>query len=71
VRGAHVGPEPFAVLIGDDLIDPRDPLMNRMIDIRSQFGGSVIALMESRAGGVSRCKAASRRRGRREERRMW
>src|SRR6201996_7248666 len=42
----HVGHEPFAVLLGDDLIDPRDPLLNRMIDIRNQFGGSVIALME-------------------------
>src|ERR1700742_1662024 len=42
----HVGHEPFAVLLGDDLIDPRDPLLPRMIDIRNQFGGSVIALME-------------------------
>ena len=23
----HVGDEPFAVLLGDDLIDPRDPLL--------------------------------------------
>ena len=30
----HVGHEPFAVLLGDDLIDPRDPLLTRMIDIR-------------------------------------
>jgi UTP--glucose-1-phosphate uridylyltransferase len=42
----HVGHEPFAVLLGDDLIDPRDPLLTRMIDIRNEFGGSVIALME-------------------------
>ncbi len=38
--------EPFAVLLGDDLIDPRDPLLKRMIDIQEQHGGSVIALME-------------------------
>ncbi len=42
----HVGHEPFAVLLGDDLIDPRDPLLTRMIDIRQQFGGSVVALMQ-------------------------
>src|SRR6516165_1242847 len=42
----HVGHEPFAVLLGDDLIDPKEPLLNRMIDVRNQFGGSVVALME-------------------------
>ncbi len=42
----HVGREPFAVLLGDDLIDPRDPLLTRMIEIQEQQGGSVIALME-------------------------
>jgi UTP--glucose-1-phosphate uridylyltransferase len=43
---AHVGDQPFAVLLGDDLIDHRDPLLTRMIDIRNSRGGSVIALME-------------------------
>ncbi|QNP75014.1 UTP--glucose-1-phosphate uridylyltransferase [Streptomyces roseirectus] len=43
----HVGQEPFAVLLGDDLIDPRDPLLTRMIEIRERFGGSVVALMET------------------------
>ncbi|MET8576468.1 UTP--glucose-1-phosphate uridylyltransferase GalU [Streptomyces sp. NPDC005012] len=42
----HVGAEPFAVLLGDDLIDPRDPLLARMIDVRAERGGSVVALME-------------------------
>src|ERR1700761_7841411 len=42
----HVGHEPFAVLLGDDLIDPRDPLLTRMIEVRERFGGSVVALME-------------------------
>jgi UTP--glucose-1-phosphate uridylyltransferase len=42
----HVGDNPFAVLLGDDLIDPRDPLLTRMIDVRRSHGGSVIALME-------------------------
>ena len=42
----HVGHEPFAVLLGDDVIDPRDPLLNRMIEVRGRYGGSVVALME-------------------------
>ncbi|MFJ2772062.1 UTP--glucose-1-phosphate uridylyltransferase GalU [Streptomyces sp. NPDC087300] len=42
----HVGHEPFAVLLGDDLIDPRDPLLARMVEIQERHGGSVIALME-------------------------
>lgn len=41
----HVGAEPFAVLLGDDLIDPRDPLLSRMISVQEQYGGSVIALI--------------------------
>ncbi|WP_265443745.1 UTP--glucose-1-phosphate uridylyltransferase GalU [Flexivirga meconopsidis] len=42
----HVGNEPFAVLLGDDLIDERDPLLDTMIDVQQQYGGSVVALME-------------------------
>jgi UTP--glucose-1-phosphate uridylyltransferase len=42
----HVGHEPFAVLLGDDLIDPRDPLLSTMIAARETRGGSVLALME-------------------------
>lgn len=42
----HVGHEPFAVLLGDDVIDPRDPLLARMLQVREQHGGSVVALIE-------------------------
>lgn len=42
----HVGEQPFAVLLGDDLIDPRDPLLARMTAVQQEYGGSVIALME-------------------------
>ena len=42
----HVGNEPFAVLLGDDLIDARDQLLTRMIEVRQRYGGSVVALME-------------------------
>jgi UTP--glucose-1-phosphate uridylyltransferase len=42
----HVGNNPFAVLLGDDLIDDRDHLLEAMISVRAARGGSVIALME-------------------------
>ena len=42
----HVGDEPFAVLLGDDLIDERDELLAEMIAVQQATGGSVIALME-------------------------
>ena len=42
----HVGDESFAVLLGDDLIDDRDPLLDRMIAEHDARGATVIALME-------------------------
>jgi UTP--glucose-1-phosphate uridylyltransferase len=42
----HVGDEPFAVLLGDDFIHADDHLLHRMITVREQLGGSVVALME-------------------------
>ncbi|MBM3670192.1 MAG: UTP--glucose-1-phosphate uridylyltransferase [Actinobacteria bacterium] len=49
----HVGPEPFAVLLGDDLIDPRDPILERMVQVRDEHGGSVICLMEVPRAAIS------------------
>ncbi len=46
VAAEHVGDEPFAVLLGDDLIDERDPLLSRMLEVQAALGGSVVALME-------------------------
>ena len=42
----HVGDAPFAVLLGDDLIDERDPLLVRMIEVQRRTRASVVALME-------------------------
>lgn len=42
----HVGMEPFAVLLGDDLIDERDPLLTRMIDVQAERNATVVALLE-------------------------
>ena len=46
VAQSHVGDEPFAVLLGDDLIDPRDPVLPAMAEVRARYGGSVICLMQ-------------------------
>ena len=43
---SFVGNEAFAVLLGDDLIDERDPILPTMIKVHQKFGGSVLALME-------------------------
>jgi UTP--glucose-1-phosphate uridylyltransferase len=42
----HVGDEPFAVLLGDDLIDERDALLSRMLQVQGERNASVIALLE-------------------------
>jgi len=42
----HVGGQPFAVLLGDDLIDPRETLLSTMLDVRERYAGTVVALME-------------------------
>jgi UTP--glucose-1-phosphate uridylyltransferase len=42
----HVGRQPFAVLLGDDLIDARDPLLTRMLDEQGKRDASIVALLE-------------------------
>ena len=42
----HVGNEPFAVLLGDDFMDPKDDLLSEMIAVQAKTGGSVVAVME-------------------------
>ncbi|NDL58318.1 UTP--glucose-1-phosphate uridylyltransferase GalU [Phytoactinopolyspora sp. XMNu-373] len=42
----HVGDEPFAVMLGDDLIDTRDELLSQMLEVQQRYGGSVVALIE-------------------------
>jgi UTP--glucose-1-phosphate uridylyltransferase len=49
----HVGDEPFAVLLGDDLIDERDHLLEQMVEVQGREGGSVVALMEVPRENVS------------------
>ena len=42
----HVGDQPFAVLLGDDLIDDRDVLLSRMLQEQYGRNATIIALME-------------------------
>jgi UTP--glucose-1-phosphate uridylyltransferase len=41
-----VGPEPFAVILPDDLIDARTPCLAQLLDLFSRTGKSVVALQE-------------------------
>ncbi|HEY7016783.1 MAG TPA: UTP--glucose-1-phosphate uridylyltransferase [Streptosporangiaceae bacterium] len=55
----HVGDAPFAILLGDDMIDHRDLLLQRMIEVRQQHGGSVVALMEVEPSQISQYGCAA------------
>jgi UTP--glucose-1-phosphate uridylyltransferase len=41
-----VGPEPFAVVLSDDVIDAEIPCLRQLLDIYDFYGSSVLALME-------------------------
>ncbi|VXB04167.1 UTP-glucose-1-phosphate uridylyltransferase [Arthrobacter sp. 9AX] len=49
----HIGNEPFAVLLGDDLLDEQDEILNEMADVQRLTGGSVVALMEVHPSEIS------------------
>ena len=60
LRGkVHVGEEPFAVLLGDDLIDEKEDLLSQMVEVQQATGGSVIALMEVPRESISAYGAAA------------
>lgn len=52
----HVGNEPFAVLLGDTLMQSKNgvPATRQLIDVHDRFGGSVVALEEVPRERVSR-----------------
>src|SRR5436190_16188456 len=41
-----VGPEPFAVILGDDVIDANPPALRQMIDVFEELDGPVLAIEE-------------------------
>ena len=44
----HVGGEPFAVLLGDDIVAMGSPLLEQMIGVYGRYGRSVLAAQEVR-----------------------
>src|SRR6476469_7620745 len=44
VTKALVGDEPFAVILGDDVIDATPPALRQMIDVFERVGGPVLAV---------------------------
>ena len=41
-----VGPEPFAVVLSDDVIEAEIPCLRQLLDVHESFGACVVALME-------------------------
>jgi UTP--glucose-1-phosphate uridylyltransferase len=41
-----VGEEPFAVLLGDDLIDAKTPCIRQMIDVYQKMNGALVAIQK-------------------------
>src|SRR5436190_15197462 len=48
-----VGPEPFAVILGDDVIDAKPPALKQKIDVFEELDGPVLAIEEVPPGDVS------------------
>jgi UTP--glucose-1-phosphate uridylyltransferase len=46
VAQEHVGEEPFAVLLGDDIMAESNPLLAEMLQVHERYGRSVLAAME-------------------------
>ncbi|MBW8797385.1 MAG: UTP--glucose-1-phosphate uridylyltransferase [Streptomyces sp.] len=56
---SYVGDDPFAVLLGDDLIDARDDLLTRMTEVHERHGGNVLGLMKVGPDQISRYGCAA------------
>jgi UTP--glucose-1-phosphate uridylyltransferase len=46
VARQHVGDEPFAVMLGDDIMDERSTVLEDMLGVYERYGRSVVALKE-------------------------
>ena len=46
VAEPHVAGEPFAVLLGDDIVGDSHPLLSKLVEIYERYGRSVIAVQE-------------------------
>ncbi|MBY6277858.1 UTP--glucose-1-phosphate uridylyltransferase GalU [Symbiobacterium thermophilum] len=50
----HIGNEPFAVLLGDEIFFGARPALSQLMDVYDQVGGSVVGVMEVSADEVQR-----------------
>lgn len=50
----HVGDEPFAVLLGDDIIVSEEPCLKQLMRVHQRYGASVIAVQEVAREDVSK-----------------
>ncbi len=48
-----VGPEPFSVILSDDVIDSEIPAVRQLLDVYEFYGASVVALMEVEGDAIS------------------
>ena len=48
-----VGPEPFAVILSDDVIESEIPCVRQLLDVYEFYGASVVALMEVEGDAIS------------------
>ena len=46
VARQHVGNEPFAVMLGDDIMDDKSDVLEQMLSVHGRYGRSVVALKE-------------------------
>ena len=49
----HVGDEPFAVLLGDDIMVDDARLLRRLLDVQARQGGAAVALLEVQPDEIS------------------
>jgi UTP--glucose-1-phosphate uridylyltransferase len=49
-----VGPEPFAVLLSDDIVDAETPALKQMLDVYEEFDAPVIGTMQVAGEAISR-----------------
>jgi UTP--glucose-1-phosphate uridylyltransferase len=50
---AFVGDEPFAVMLGDDIIESEEPCLKQLINVHDKFRASVIALLQVPMNAIS------------------
>ena len=50
---SFIGNEPFAVLLGDDIVDSEVPCLKQLIDVYNKYGGSVIGVQKVDKSKVS------------------